>query len=74
MEIIKPGDLSRIKLLRYYRAECPECGCVFRFNDREMDRSCGAWHSSASVECPCCHENINYHSRNVVLEKSVKPE
>lgn len=73
MKIIKPGDLSRVDI-DYYRAECPECGCIFRFSNLEMDRHSEGWYTSVSVKCPCCHEKINCHSRAVVPEKAVKSE
>ena len=69
MRMIKEGDLSRLKDLRFYLAECPKCGCVFEFNWNEATHYYG-YESSHSVECPTCIKVIDLVSDYVkMIEK-----
>ena len=52
MNIIKPGDMSRLDTTK--RFECPACGCIWDANAseyrREMDRNGDVF----ACECPTC--------------------
>ena len=57
MEIIKPGDLSRLEHKRAFK--CPFCGCEFIANKSEYrtyDTHCN--HSYCVCECPTCHNKV----------------
>ncbi|MCM1276045.1 MAG: hypothetical protein NC299_11900 [Lachnospiraceae bacterium] len=56
MEIIKNGDLNRLK--RTIRFECNKCGCIFKANTDE----CTAEQQYNDVYfycgCPCCGARV----------------
>lgn len=53
MEIIKQGDLSKLKNPK--RFECLRCGCEFLANDNEYVYE-GMWRNLQTYTsyCPCC--------------------
>lgn len=64
MKVIKEGDMSRMKDVRWYHAVCPQCGCVFEFHWAEVTHYYG-YDSSHIVTCPTCRGIINLMSDNV---------
>lgn len=53
MEIIKQGDLSRLKNTK--RFQCSYCGCQFLADKSEYDYG-GVWRNlqTYACKCPCC--------------------
>ena len=57
MQIIKPGNLEKIKQLQKAtkRFKCSYCDCVFEADKGEYTPGSGLqWDWEASAECPCC--------------------
>lgn len=53
MEIIKVGDISRLKHIREF--ECEECGCVFLADGTEYSYAGMQFNTSYyKCECPTC--------------------
>lgn len=57
MEIIKPGKAPLLE------QECPECGCVFRYNLHTdvcyiYTQRKGTEPREAFVACPCCRKSF----------------
>ena len=50
MEIVKQGDLSRIKDKKYF--VCQHCGCEF-WADRFEYKSLGMWRNMMAYGCKC---------------------
>lgn len=57
MEIIKQGDLSRLKNTK--RFQCTYCGCQFLADSNEYE-SCGMWRNlqTYGCKCPCCDSRV----------------
>lgn len=53
MEIIKAGDISRLKHIREF--ECEKCGCIFRADDTEYSYVGMQYNISYyGCDCPTC--------------------
>lgn len=58
MEILKQGNLDRIRANSMKKFECGRCGCVFMAasDEYKLPDFIAAMHDGieASCECPCC--------------------
>ena len=53
MEIIKQGDLERLRKTKEFN--CPACGCIFRADQNEYKHSWGGYNEEYyTCECPTC--------------------
>lgn len=59
MEIIKEGDISRLKHTR--RFECDDCGCIFKADNTEYV-CCGSQYNISyyKCDCPTCGKAVLY--------------
>ena len=62
MEIIKPGDLSKLKKIKQF--ECGKCGCIFTADKSEYEVKCQCHSEDSFLEecyvckCPTCDSQV----------------
>ena len=65
IEVLKHGEKK--ETARIITTRCPECGCVFRFNDDE-----DTYHSRIfcedRIDCPDCGHTIKVHDTSSMLD------
>ena len=56
MEIIKPGDLSKLKKIKQF--ECGKCGCIFTADKSEYEVECQYDEEYIACKCPTCGNQV----------------
>ena len=56
MEIIKPGDLDKLKQIK--RFECRKCGCIFTADNTEYEIDDQYSQEYYSCDCPTCGNQV----------------
>lgn len=57
MEIIKQGDLSRLKKIKHFK--CTACGCEFLASENEyLYEIFGLNKDFCVCNCPCCNRTV----------------
>ena len=54
----------------YYEAVCPYCGCLFKFDSKDIRYN--DYHECYAVDCPNCYESITVKNRNKLLLSCIK--
>lgn len=61
-KIIKHGNTFK------YITECYECGCVFTYESKDIDKNKVKYGISAHVTCPDCGEELLHDSGNILTD------
>ena len=70
MEIIKNGDLSKLKETRTF--ECSRCGCVFKANKDEYSHGIEYCEHYYHCKCPTCGKDSYEQDSRMFSENNSK--
>ena len=59
--VIKPGRI------RGYEVTCKRCGCVFRFEDSDIEKNAPYYDNTVKVKCPHCYTYLASWSINSLV-------